>query len=271
MRLIALAILVCLTACAAKLGKNIIEKRAPLPAHDFVLVLRQSDDFINDGVKIGSIRSVDNGFSANCSYNEVIGDLKNMARTHGANVIKITRRLAPDKWSSCERIYADIYKVDDYRKHEIEIEWDAQRRLTWADFKAKVPESPSKFQVAAITACEIVVESNVLTLFSKPRFFATNKFSCYASWVKPGQQTDSLLQHEQCHFDIAEVYRRKLQRQLDATTVTAADAPKMMKEMTRQIGKAYQQEQAVYDEETAHGLNRVKQKEWEAKIAALLN
>jgi predicted secreted Zn-dependent protease len=186
-------------------------------------------------------------------------------------VIRITRRLKPDKWSTCERIYADIYKVADYRKHEIEIEWDNKRRLTWADFKAAVPESSSKFSVAATTACEITVESNVLNVFKKPKFFATNKFSCYASWVKPGQINDSLLKHEQCHFDIAEVYRRKLQKQLDETEMNFAEAEKIMKEMTRQIGKAYRNEQAVYDEETAHGLNRDKQKEWELKIAALLN
>lgn len=195
MRCIALAIILCLAGCSAKLGKNILEKRPPLAMDEFVLVLRQSDDFINDGVKIGSIRSVDNGFSINCSYHEVIGDLKSMARQYGANVIKITRRLRADKWSTCERIYADIYKVDDYRKHEIEIEWDGKRRLTWDDFKAAVPESSSKFSVAAITASELTVESNVLTAFKKPRFFAINKFSCYASWVKPGQKNESLLRH----------------------------------------------------------------------------
>ncbi|MGN7787968.1 DUF922 domain-containing protein [Niabella sp. 22666] len=271
MRFIVLTALLCLAGCSAKLGKNILEKRPPLTADEFVLVLRQSDDFNNDGVKIGSIRSVDNGFSTNCSYNEVIGDLKDMARQYGANVIKITRRLNPDKWSTCERIYADIYKVNDYRKHEMEIEWDGKRRLTWEDFKANVPEAPSKFLVAATTSCEIAVESNVLIAFKKPKFFATNKFNCYASWVKPGQTNDSLLRHEQCHFDIAEIYRRKLQKQLDEADISFAEAERMMKEMTRKIGKAYQNEQAVYDEETRHGLNREKQKEWELKVAALLN
>lgn len=76
--------------CSPKIGSTIIAKQTPLLDTAFVLVLRQQDDFYNDGVEIGSIKSGDNGLSTNCTYFEVIDKLKQLARQNGANVIKIT-------------------------------------------------------------------------------------------------------------------------------------------------------------------------------------
>ncbi|MCH5597881.1 DUF922 domain-containing protein [Niabella ginsengisoli] len=268
MRILIIAwILLTLVSCSSKLSIQAISKQPALSDSDFVLVLRQSDDFVNDGVKVGSIKSVDNGFSINCTYNEVIENLKILARKNGANLIKITKRLPPDSKSTCEKIYADIYRVPDLKKHELEIEWNENRKLTWEDFKGSPATVSAKVWFGAASQCDIYLESNAFGLFSKPKFYTSAKFTTFLSWVKPSQKSDSLLAHEQCHFDIVELYRRKLQKQLDSSNLNFSNAQERAKEMTRQISKQYHNEQAVYDEETRHGSNRIKQKEWEARIA----
>ena len=37
------------------------------------------------------------------------------------------------------------------------------------------------------------------------------------SWVLPGRATSAILRHEQCHFDIYEVYRRRIETALSGT------------------------------------------------------
>ncbi|WP_346239021.1 DUF922 domain-containing protein [Niabella insulamsoli] len=259
-----------LFACGAKITTNVTNPQPALADAEFVLVLRQSDDFINDGIKIGAIKSVDNGFSTNCSYNEVIGKLRQQARANGANVIKITRRIPPDKKSTCERIYADIYRVPDFRKHELEIDWSEGRKLSWDDFKGSVGTIAQKVWFGAGTLCDIGYESNVLHAFAQPKFYTYAKFITFSSWVNPAKKSDSLLTHEQVHFDIVELYRRKLQAQLDSSDLKLSNAETKAREISRVISKAYHNEQAVYDEETRHGANATKQREWEERIASAL-
>ena len=111
-----LAILI--DSCSPKIGSTITSKQPPLSDTDFVLVLQQQDEFTNDGIEIGTIKSGDNGLSTNCTYFEVIDKLKQIARQSGANVIKITEHKGPDELSSCERLRARIYRVPNFRKHE---------------------------------------------------------------------------------------------------------------------------------------------------------
>ena len=196
--LLFLPILFC--SCTAKIGASITQQQPPLPDTAFVLVLQTADEFSNDGIEIGSIKSGDNGLSTNCTYYEVIDRLKALARQNGANLIKITKRKAPDRISTCERLTAKIYKVPDFRKHEKEIEWSAKRKLVWEDFKA-APKSFTNPSVAAQTYCGFSFQTNYMTFFSKTKIFTRNIFSCNLSWVRPDQAyRPELLEHEQGHL-----------------------------------------------------------------------
>jgi hypothetical protein len=188
-------------SCSPKIGSTITSKQTPLSDTDFVLVLQQQDDFINDGIEIGSIKSGDNGLSTNCTYFEVVDRLKQLARQNGANVIKITEHKMPDRWSSCERLTAKIYRVPNFRKHEKEIEWTANRKLTWEDFKGS-PKIISNSNTAAQTYCVFGFQTNYVTILTKAKIFTKNTFTCNLSWVKPDQKDKAdLLEHEQGHFD----------------------------------------------------------------------
>lgn len=264
-RFIILILLTTLIGCSPKTGSVITTKQPALNDTAFVLVLKVNDDFVNDGIKVGTITSTDNGFSTNCSYNEIIGTLIKMSRKYGANVIKITKRDFPDRKSTCDRVVADIYRVPDYRKHEIEIEWSATRKLTWADFKGKPSGLYAAF--AAGTEASIELESNALDLFTKAKFFTKNVFICYTSFVrKTALAHPEVLRHEQAHFDLAEVHRRLLQQKLDSKKYGLFNLKEVQNE-ARINDKLYQKISAVYDTETNHGTIADKQKEWELRIA----
>jgi hypothetical protein len=73
-------LLVLVNSCSSHIGTRISIKEPPLSSGDFVLVLEKDDSSYIQGVVIGSVKSSDNGFSANCSYSEVIDQLKLVAR-----------------------------------------------------------------------------------------------------------------------------------------------------------------------------------------------
>src|SRR4030095_410726 len=87
------------------------------------------------------------------------------------------------------------------------IEWSPVKRLTWDDYLAR-PSSTS--DAAAITSTALGVEyhlkNNSLT------YTITCRFSKTASWGR--HKTDYILLHEQGHFDITELFARKLAKQL---------------------------------------------------------
>lgn len=258
-------------SCSPKIGSIIISKQAPLSDTDFVLVLQQQDNFINDGIEIGSIKSGDNGLSTNCTYFEVVDKLKQLARQNGGNIIKIIEHKSPDRWSSCERLTAKIYSVPDYRKHEKEIEWTQNRKLTWKDFKG-MPKSTLNPDVAAQTYCDFGFQSNYVNILTKAKIFVTNTFNCNLSWVRLDQKDRAdLLEHEQGHFDLCEVYARQLRKKLQEKKLTVFNINPDADIIFKDTYALYLNRQELYEKETGYGLNRQKQIEWTATISKELN
>lgn len=258
-------------SCSPKIGSTIISKQTPLSDTDFVLILQQQDDFINDGIEIGSIKSGDNGLSTNCSYFEVIDKLKQLARQNGANVIKITEHKSPDRWSSCERLTAKIYRVPNFRKHEKEIEWTAARKLTWDDFKGS-PKSISNSNTAAQTYCGFGFQTNYVTILTKTKIFTKNTFTCNLSWVRPNQKERlDLLEHEQGHFDLCEVYTRQLRKKLEEKKLTVFNINTDANIIFKDVYAMYLDRQELYEKETNYGLDRQKQIEWTTTIDKEIN
>ena len=258
-------------SCSPKIGSTITSKQTPLSDTAFVLVLQQQDDFTNDGIEIGSIKSGDNGLSTNCTYFEVIDKLKPLARQNGANVIKITEHKSPDPWSSCERLTAKIYKVPNFRKHEKEIEWAANRKLTWEDFKGN-PKSISNSNTAAQTYCGFGFQTNYVTILTKAKIFTKNTFNCNLSWVRPDQKDRAdLLEHEQGHFDLCEVYTRQLRKKLEEKKLTVFNLNTDANIIFKDVYALYLDRQELYEKETNYGLNRQKQIEWTTTISKELS
>jgi hypothetical protein len=145
------------------------------------------------------------------------------------------------------------------------IPWNASRRLTWSDFKS-TPDNNSGN--AALTSSKIAFKYS----YDSDKGF-TYTIGCYFeknnSWGKV--KTDYILSHEQGHFDIAEIFARKLNKQLKVYTFNAATAQKEVPAMYQKIMDDLSALQNQYDSETDFSRNKKAQAEWSARIDRELN
>lgn len=148
------------------------------------------------------------------------------------------------------------------------VPWNENIRLTWADFKGKVPPAAVP---AATTASGIsyTYSANLLHHEVILDFEVTAHFYPNESWYRPELCNDNTLAHEQLHFDISEIFARKMRNKLRRTSFSdnvKAEVRKIYKDILRELGDFQDQ----YDWETNFSRNREKQQEWNQKIAVAL-
>lgn len=163
---------------------------------------------------IGKVEIKDSGFSKNCDY-EMVRDLaKKEALKLGGNCLVITDHKQPDLGSTCHRIKADVFLVDDPRYYESEIFWSENRKLRIADFKG----APDAKDNLAFTVAG--VKLNVLENKSFPDKYevvAKTYFNCRDSYFNRSALNTDLLAQQQVHFDITELYTRKFLQEIEAS------------------------------------------------------
>lgn len=157
---------------------------------------------------------------------------------------------------------------DSYEKSDTILWCPNEYRLKWTDFQGTAPESPFSAQ------------SNCMFIFSVRPELADETMTlhmqlsaCFArttSWVKPGIDSDSLLAHEQLHFDICELYIRKLRKQIMEMELDPMRYQDQFQPVFNQVWIDYQKAQNKYDEETEHGLIADQQQRWKNEVAAEL-
>ncbi|MBK8584214.1 MAG: DUF922 domain-containing protein [Bacteroidetes bacterium] len=138
--------------------------------------------------------------------------------------------------------------------------WGTDYKLNWNDFKGPVP--PSDF--AAESNCMFNYKARPEIADGKMTLFV-NFDACFikgSSWVKEDKLQDSLLLHEQYHFNICEVYARRLKSRLMQLELKPMQVEKQIKAVFNEVWSAYVLAQNEYDEETQHGLITENQNEW---------
>ena len=142
------------------------------------------------------------------------------------------------------------------------IPWSATRRLTAADFLGR-PNSA----LAASTTSDIKANVGCTDFVFNSSAQAT--FDPNTSWIRdPKHLTEALLRHEQLHFDITEIYARKMRQKMAAFKQTA-DCGKLQpafNNMTKPVYAEWSREEARYDQQTNHGLNAAQQAAWEQQV-----
>lgn len=144
------------------------------------------------------------------------------------------------------------------------IYWAETRKLTWTDYKGK-PKSGS--DAAASTATYLGFEFNV----GKNGFDykITCSFSKTKSWGL--HKNDYILSHEQGHFDIAEIFARKLHKKMSEYKFDKNSFKDDLRNIYQSLMKEKDEFQNRYDNETNHSINKEKQAEWLKKIEETLN
>jgi hypothetical protein len=144
------------------------------------------------------------------------------------------------------------------------IPWAFNRRLSWEDFLCE-PKKNSDAVASTSTSLGIAyqVEHGQLT------YSITCNFSRHKSWGL--LKTDYILAHEQGHFDITEIYARKLFKALQEYQFNRKTYRKDVNDIYRAIVQEKEDMQAVYDGESDHSRNRKIQYEWLQKIDQMLD
>ncbi len=147
--------------------------------------------------------------------------------------------------------------------------WDANKRLSWSDFKGKVPPAA---EPAATTASGISYRysANLIHHEVKLDFEVNAYFYPNESWYKPEVCDELILSHEQLHFDIAELFARKMRNKLRRTSFSD-NVKQEIRDIYQDILQELQDFQDQYDWETGYSRNAKKQLEWNRKIAKALS
>lgn len=146
--------------------------------------------------------------------------------------------------------------------------WQKGYPLQWEHFQGK--PDPSDLVHGAVTYAGIDVKVEKLEPWSGIiTFKATAIFDQALSWVNPAKKDTRLLAHEQLHFDIAEVYARRLEKKLNSLRLTQGDKSKV-KRLHQRYTQAQLAFQESYDKETLHGIKHREQQAWRRKIDQLL-
>ncbi|SEM03419.1 protein of unknown function [Maribacter orientalis] len=149
-----------------------------------------------------------------------------------------------------------------------EVEWSTDFRFTWADFKGPAPIT----SIAAATTAS-GISYNFSTSYENNELKVEYTVSAYfyptRSWYKPEVCNDVTLMHEQLHFDITELYARKMSKQLAETKFTEnvkEEVLKIYKTTLRQLNDF----QNKYDSETNYSRNLIVQERWVNEIETRL-
>jgi hypothetical protein len=167
------------------------------------------------------------------------------------------------------------------------IPWGENRPLTWKDFQGTPPANAASLSEAASIHMTVkwhtdysvqsqhgsgytwigTVQSAVVSNSMNPRF----------SWVVSSKATATILRHEQFHFDLNEVYKRRLEAALIGLQVQGATAESTMDLVGDEIRRVADEildrlefMQERYDSETANGSRADIQAQWEEDIKAWL-
>lgn len=139
------------------------------------------------------------------------------------------------------------------------IEWNEFYELQWNDFKGTpTPESIGDAgTVVHIKAKPFLVKKQVK--YDVYAFFDKGK-----SWYR--DRSESLLAHERIHFDIAELYARKIRKKISELRKKGVNNVKVYNKAINQIIEESNETDRRYDIETLHGALTRRQVIWERKV-----
>ena len=147
-------------------------------------------------------------------------------------------------------------------KGEELLTWNT-KKLDWADYKGKPdPNSDAAASTATYLGIEYNVRSNDIS-FKITCYFSKNK-----SWGLA--KTEHILSHEQGHFDIAEVFARKLNKKMSEYRVNKSTFRNDLEKIYNDILEEKEKTQNLYDRETNYSRNKEQQTKWLKKIEDML-
>ena len=140
--------------------------------------------------------------------------------------------------------------------------WENHEKLSWHDYKGHTDHNHP--HIAAITASSIIRFTGCNDK-GELIYKITASFEKNQSWVRQESRTPRVLSHEQLHFDITELYARKLRKELRDITFMCDEEEAFHKYVDRRL-VYWQADQLQYDFDTDFSNNSPQQVDWEMKV-----
>jgi len=159
--------------------------------------------------------------------------------------------------------YVNVIEASDTIKY-----WGDNSKLSWNDFQYIDADVNNNSEYAGI-----------ITYIIKNFEFAEFNFNYEIIAVMNPEKSWTLdtsnillLQHEQLHFDITELYARLIRKKLEnlKTDYHISESQDIL-DAANSLDEEWKKYHELYDSETSHGTNPDKQIEWNKKILSKLN
>lgn len=126
-RIIFFLLSVPLFACSPKVKSKITTPYTALDPNERVVLFDKNDSMPIEAISIGTVKIGDTGFSVDCGWDVTIEKAKEAARASGGNVLKIIQHKKPNGGSTCDRITAEVFKIENAIAEAI---WNNQNAVT---------------------------------------------------------------------------------------------------------------------------------------------
>jgi hypothetical protein len=144
---------------------------------------------------------------------------------------------------------------------EGKIFWDENNSLDWNLFLVKrtaVDNHAAQSNIGISSSCEYNNKGGKVTI--RATFNRSN------SWVRHDCITDYILNHEQRHFDISELFARRFRKELSEAKLTATNFNAKYKAIYNSIVAQHNDYQDLYDLQSEHSIDEEGQTQWNNKI-----
>lgn len=149
-----------------------------------------------------------------------------------------------------------------------EIIWRSDRKLTWDDFKAHPNQEIIKNSV--IIQAQTAASIELFSSSSKNELLTIKvctKFIKDKSWTVV--RNEKLLKHEQLHFDIFELYARKMRKAFDSLNMKKVKDIRQYEDIYDLYNQKCDQYNELYDNQVY--FNDARQEQWFKKVATELD
>ncbi len=147
------------------------------------------------------------------------------------------------------------------------LEWNSKDGLSWSDYLGTPNEDVFGYAMTSykieIIPSDVLVDENDMVIGYENLSVKAN-FYKYYSWTI--DRSNNLLQHEQLHFDIAELFARKMRKEYRKSQANKDASFNTYLELHNFFWKKCRKYQIKYDDETRHGLEEEINEKWIVKV-----
>lgn len=155
------------------------------------------------------------------------------------------------------------------QSHPPALKWREHSALGWNDFKGRARRNTGEPSAVTDTGFRAQLECRGGTLDIR----VEAEFYMSSSWVIPGRKSVELLRHEQGHFDMTELYARKMRKAIRDARIGCEDerqAEAAGKRIFDRLDQEWEKAEKGYDAETRDGTDLLRQRLSSEKIARQL-